>query len=68
VRRRARATSLGHAAGEDQRKRGPGGEHGPAASPASHLQQRTETSPTQRQIFHALKIKEPPVILYHTTA
>jgi hypothetical protein len=34
---------------------------------AGHLQQRTETTPTQRDILHALKIKEPPVILHHTT-
>ena len=32
---------------------------------AGHLQQRTETTPTQREILHALKIKEPPVILHH---
>jgi hypothetical protein len=34
---------------------------------AGHLQQRTETTPAQREILHALKIKEPPVILHHTT-
>ena len=33
---------------------------------AGHLQQRTETTPTQREILHALKIKEPPVILHHS--
>jgi hypothetical protein len=34
---------------------------------AGHLQQRTETTPAQREILHTLKIKEPPVILHHTS-
>jgi Transposase DDE domain len=34
---------------------------------AGHVSQRTETSPTQRDIFHALKIKEPPMILHHAS-
>jgi transposase len=40
---------------------------GDFTGPAGHLQQRTETTQMQREIFHALKIKEPPVILHHTT-
>jgi hypothetical protein len=38
---------------------------GEFAGAAGHLQQRTETTPTQREILHALKIKEPPVIVHH---
>jgi Transposase DDE domain len=39
---------------------------GQFTGPAGHLQQRTETTPAQREILHHLKIKEPPVILHHT--
>lgn len=36
---------------------------GEFAGPAGRVQQRTETTPRQREILQALQIKEPPLVL-----
>lgn len=40
---------------------------GTFAGPAGEIVQRTETTPRQREIFAALEIAEPPIVLHLTT-